>query len=124
MTSKPSILVVDDELHLRELLKLLLTHKGYAVEAAGDGEAALELLRERRFDLVLSDMRMEPIDGLTLMREAQRLQPGLPVIMMTAYRSPEVIAEATESGAAGYVIKPFDASELLATVAKTLEGSE
>lgn len=123
MADQASILIVDDELHLRELLKLLLTHQGYAVKAVADGDSALAMLRDESFDLVLSDLRMSPMDGLTLLGHVLALPDPPPLVMMTATRSPDTIATVLGKGAAGYVIKPFEVKELIATVARIVAPS-
>ena len=123
MAEKASVLVVDDERPLRDLLELLLTHQGYAVQAVADGYAALNLLRGERFDLVVSDLRMAPMDGLTLLRHIVEMQDPPPVVMMTASRSPDLVASVMETGAAAYVMKPFDVKGLMKTVAETIASA-
>lgn len=120
MAEKASVLVVDDERHLRNLLEILLTHEGYAVKTATGGESALAMLRAERFDLVLSDLRMEPMDGFTLLENVLELQDPPPLVVMTAARSTDVVEELQQKGAAGYVVKPFNLKELVKTVAQVI----
>ena len=82
-TLKARILVVDDEVSIVEVLKALLKREGYRVKAAVTAEEALDCLRKEKFDLMISDIRMKPTDGLQLLHEARELQSHLAVIMMT-----------------------------------------
>ncbi len=107
-----SILIVDDEQHIRESLALLLQDSGYAVHTAESGEAALEYLAKRDVDLMLCDIRMSGMDGMELMRRVRGNYPQTPVMIMTAYASIETAIEALRRGAADYVIKPVDFDEL------------
>ncbi|MCF7855672.1 MAG: sigma-54 dependent transcriptional regulator [Candidatus Pacebacteria bacterium] len=120
MSEKARILVVDDEVSIVEVLKALLNREGYSVSTASDGEEALEQLREDKYDLMVSDIRMQPMDGITLLREARKLQNHLGVIMITAYATVETAVDAMKSGAFDYVCKPFKIDELLLTVQRAL----
>ena len=120
MASKPKILVVDDELSIVEVLRALLKREGYSVKTASDGEEALEALRKDKFDLMISDIRMRPMDGITLLQNAREIQAHLAVIMMTAYAAVETAVEAMRSGAFDYICKPFKIDELLLTVQRAL----
>jgi DNA-binding NtrC family response regulator len=116
----PKILVVDDEEKMCHLLKGSLEEDGYAVTAATNGQAALELLREESFDLVITDLRMSPVDGLQVLEEA-KANPITQVVMMTAYASAETAVEAMKKGAYDYIIKPFDLEEMKLLVSRVLE---
>jgi DNA-binding NtrC family response regulator len=120
MADPERILVVDDELCIVEVLKALLKREGYAVETAADGTAALELLQAGAFDLMLSDVCMRPMDGISLLHQARQLHPHLAVIMMTANATVETAVEAMKSGAFDYISKPFKIDELLLTVEHAL----
>ena len=120
MADPERILVVDDELCIVEVLKALLKREGYAVETAADGTAALELLQAGAFDLMLSDVCMRPMDGISLLHQARKLHPHLAVIMMTANATVETAVEAMKSGAFDYISKPFKIDELLLTVEHAL----
>ncbi|MFT5717380.1 MAG: two-component system response regulator GlrR, partial [Oleiphilaceae bacterium] len=87
MKQTPQILLVDDDRSLLRLLALRLESENYLVECVDSGEAALKWLTGKRADLVITDLRMEGIDGLTLFGKIQQLQPGLQVIIMTAHGS-------------------------------------
>ena len=98
-----SILVVDDEANLRKVLQRQLERAGYAVETAEDGGDALHLLDEEDFAAVLTDLRMAPMDGLTLLRRIAQRWPGLPVIMLTAHGSIDTAVEAVKLGAFDFI---------------------
>ena len=102
------ILVVDDDSSLTGVLKELLTDNGYQVETAGKGEQALEMMRQAEFHIVLTDIRMEGMSGLDLIRHVRRTQPESEVIIMTSYASIESAVEALRLGAYDYLVKPFD----------------
>ncbi len=110
------ILVVDDEARILLLLQSLLKANGYAAATAKDGALALEMLKSDTYDLVISDLRMAPMDGMTLFREIKTLFPAMPVILLTAYASVETAIEAMKTGAFDYLTKPFKVDEMLATV--------
>jgi two-component system, NtrC family, response regulator PilR len=109
----PVILVVDDELSMREFLKILLEKEGYEVITASDAASALEYIRIEDFDLVLSDIKMPGMGGLTLLEKIKEINNSLPVIMITAYASPENAVVAMRSGAFDYITKPFKVDEIL-----------
>lgn len=115
------ILIVDDEARILLLLQSLLKANGYEAATAKDGLQALELLKRDTFDLVISDLRMAPMDGMTLFREIKTLFPALPVILLTAYASVETAIEAMKSGAFDYLTKPFKVDEMLATIRRAEE---
>ncbi|HEY0838895.1 MAG TPA: sigma-54 dependent transcriptional regulator [Vulgatibacter sp.] len=115
------ILVVDDQRNMRMTTAMLLRHDGYQVEEAASVEDALRVLEKETFDLVLTDLRMEPLDGLELLRRALETSPSIQVIVMTAYGTIESAVDAMRMGAADYVSKPFKESELLVRVEKALE---
>lgn len=107
------ILLVDDEKKMVHLLKSILTEEGYRVTGVFSGAAAIEQLRQVSFDMILTDLRMTPIDGMEVLTTARRLHPDCEVIMMTAYASAETAVEAMKAGACDYIIKPFKTDELL-----------
>src|SRR5690606_37868343 len=98
---------------LREALLDTASLAGYASMAASDGSAALELLAARRFDVVVSDIQMAPMDGHTLLREIRRQDRELPVVLMTAHESIQSAVAALRDGATDYLVKPFDAEVLI-----------
>ena len=119
--ARSRILLVDDEESIRKLLSRML-ESAYDVEVASDGETAMRLLREpdAHYDLLISDLNMPGIDGLMLIREAQRINPALPAIVITGYSSESSAIEALNLGVAGYLTKPFGTSQVLAAAAKAL----
>ena len=110
------VLVADDEESIRDLLARALTPAGYDVETVADPHAALDRLRHTGCDLLIADLRMPGSDGLSLVREARRLQPALRVIIITGFSSEASAIEAVNLGVAGYLVKPFRVPQLLSVV--------
>ena len=122
MTEKTShILVVDDELSMRELLEYMLNREGYQVTCAEDGRKAIRLLEKNQYDLLLCDIKLGDISGLDVLRASKKSSQDTVVILISAYASTETAVEAMNEGAYDYVPKPFDKDELLQTVAKALD---
>lgn len=123
MTSKTSeqILVVDDELSMREFLNLMLEREGYGVKCAADGREAISLLKKQPFDLLLCDIRLGDVSGLDVLRVASQLTRPPVVIMISAYSSTETAVKAMNEGAFDYIPKPFDNDELKQTIANALK---
>jgi signal transduction histidine kinase len=117
----PRILVVDDESGFRELCVDLLSDAGFEVEAATDGKKALERLSEATFHLVLSDINMPAMDGMTLLKNAKARYPLVEVVLMTAFGGLQSALEALRFGAYDYITKPFTREALVATVRRCLE---
>ncbi len=107
-----SILVVDDERSMRDFLKILLKKEGYSVETASDGNSALERIGEKAFNLVITDIRMDGMDGLQLLNHIKEQTPSLPVVMITAFASPGDAVFAMKNGAFDYISKPFNVDEI------------
>lgn len=118
------ILLVDDEPSILSVLSTLLKAEGYDVTTAGGGEEAKELISDEQFDLMISDIRMSPVNGMVLLKKAHDERPGMAVIMLTAYGSVETAIEALKLGAFDYVTKPFKVDELLITVQRALEYNQ
>lgn len=108
-----SILVVDDDPLIRENLQRLFTRRGYAVETAPTAEEALRLLEQAHFALVLTDLQMPGIDGLTLLARIKERSPQTPVVMITAHGSTETVIRALRHGVDDFVLKPYRPEELL-----------
>ncbi|MBF5044244.1 sigma-54-dependent Fis family transcriptional regulator [Aggregicoccus sp. 17bor-14] len=121
MASLRTILVADDEPSLRHILTLSLTEQGYEVRSVADGEEALRELAARPYDVLVSDVRMPRLDGLSLLPRALELQPALTVIVMSAYGSQDVALRAVAQGAYDYVQKPFKPEELVLVLRKAEE---
>lgn len=114
----PSILVVDDELLIRDLLYDFFSGQGWDIAVAENGEKALDILRNRQVDVILTDIKMPQMDGLTLASRARELKPEVPVVVMTGFPSVDTAVTALRSKVADYVVKPFNIHQLY----KTLEG--
>jgi two-component system response regulator PilR (NtrC family) len=115
------VLVVDDEQSMRDLLAIMLRQAGYDVVVADGGEAAIEILKAESFELVVTDLRMRKVDGMSVLKAAKQLSPRTVVLVVTAYASTETAVEAMKLGAYDYVTKPFKLDELKVTVANALE---
>ncbi len=123
MAGKNSILVVDDDLAHRTMLRTLLSSWGYEVVEAEDGSSAIETVHRRPFDLVLMDIRMIRVSGIEALEEIKAFNPAIPVILMTAYASVETAVEALKKGAYDYLTKPLDFDELKLAIGRSMEHS-
>ena len=117
---RPRVLVVDDEASIRDLLAKTLALAEYDVDLAFDGRTALDRLRTTPYDLLITDLKMPGVDGLTVIREARRLKTDLPVIIITGFSSEASAIEAVNLGVSGYLTKPFRVPRVLAVAAKAL----
>ena len=120
---KPRILVVDDERHQRDILKVILEGEGYDLTTAGNARQALEQAREGAFDVVLTDLKMPDQSGIELLSELLKTQPGLCVVLMTAHGSIDSAVEAMRQGAFDYLTKPLERDQMLLVVKRALERS-
>ena len=118
---KNSILVIDDERSMRELLDIMLSKEGYDITCAESGRKAISLLEKKDYDLLLCDIKLGDISGIDVLRVAKKKNQKTVVIMISAYASTETAVEAMNEGAYDYVPKPFDNSELKETIANALE---
>ncbi|MDP3285194.1 MAG: sigma-54 dependent transcriptional regulator, partial [Desulfobacterales bacterium] len=119
--NKNSILVIDDELSMRELLDVMLSREGYDITCAESGRKAISLLETNGYDLLLCDIKLGDISGIDVLRAAKNKNQKTVVIMISAYASTETAVEAMNEGAYDYVPKPFDNNELKETIANALE---
>ena len=119
-STRPRVLVVDDEASIRDLLAKTLALAEYDVDVVTDGRSALERVRVYSYDLLIADLRMPGVDGLTVIREAKRFKPDLPVLIITGFSSESSAIEAVNLGVAGYLTKPFRVPQVLAAAAKAL----
>jgi len=117
---RPRVLVVDDEASIRDLLAKTLALAEYDVDVAPDGRSALERMRLYPYDLLIADLKMPGMDGLTVIREAKRYKADLPVIIITGFSTESSAIEAVNLGAVGYLTKPFRVPQVLAAAAKAL----
>ena len=118
-----NILVVDDDAVARELLAEALKKEGYAVEAFASGEEVIARGRQGRVDLVLTDIRMGAVDGLTVLREFKRMSPDTAVVVLTSFGSLEGAIEAIKQGAYDYLAKPFKKEDITLVVKRSLDHS-
>ena len=119
-SARPRVLVVDDEASVRDLLSKTLALAEYDIDVAPDGRSALERMRMYAYDLLIVDLKMPGMDGLTLIREAKRYKADLPAIVITGFSSESSAIEAVNLGVAGYLTKPFRVPQVLAAAAKAL----
>lgn len=117
----PSVLIVDDLLSIHEMLEAVIQPTGYSTAFATDGEKALARYKAEKYDLVLADIDMKPMDGITLLRQLRAYDPTAVVIIMTAYASTESAVQALKFGAFDYLQKPFRVDDLIATLRRALE---
>src|SRR5713226_2333389 len=117
----PNLLIVDDELGMRQFLTHLFQRDGHSVRVADSGRQAMTLLRAEPADLIITDVRMPDMDGIELLRSARELLPSVEVVMMTAFANVETAREAFLLGAYDFVQKPFDNDLLRETVERALQ---
>ena len=117
---RPRVLVVDDEASIRDLLSKTLALAEYDVDVAPDGRSALERMRLYPYDLLIADLKMPGMDGLTVIREAKRYKADLPVIIITGFSTESSAIDALNLGVSGYLTKPFRVPQVLAAAAKAL----
>jgi DNA-binding NtrC family response regulator len=117
---KASILVVDDEKDICKALNFILSKEGYAVKEAYNGELAIDLIKQENFDIVITDIKMEKMDGFAVLRETQKISPVTAVIMMTSFGSVGSAVEAMKAGATDYITKPFINDEIRLTVKRII----
>jgi len=115
---RPRVLVVDDEASICDLLAKTLAE--YDVDTSPDGRAAITRLRAQNYDLLITDLKMPGMDGLSLIRDAKRLAPTLPVIIITAFSTEASAIEAVNLGVSGYLTKPFRITKILSVAARAL----
>ncbi len=118
---KGRVLVVDDEPIALRNLERVLAKEGYDVATAGSGPAALRLLRQHAFDVVVTDLKMERVDGLEVLRRSREIDPDVEVILVTGYASVDTAIEAMRQGAYHYVAKPFKLDEVRKVVGEAVE---
>ncbi len=122
--SKPKVLVVDDDSSLREFLEIFLAKEGYKVASAASGQEALEEVKRQGFSLVITDVRMPGMDGVELLKGIKALDPGLPVVLITAFASLDAAVVAMKEGAWDYLTKPFRIEELREVVENAISSRQ
>ena len=117
-----SILTVDDSASMRMAIRIALTGAGYQVTEAADGQDGLGKAQTRRFDLIVTDLNMPRMDGLTMIRELRKLpgQAGVPIIFLTTESDEGLKAQARSAGATGWLVKPFQAEQIVRVAKKVL----
>ena len=115
------ILVVDDEISMREFLGILMEREGYRVDLADSAESAVSLLQSASYDLVISDVKMPGMDGIALLAHVKNIAPDTAVIMVTAFSTAEHAVEAMKLGAYDYIAKPFNVEEIRIIVRNALD---
>ncbi len=118
----PKILIVDDEMILRESLAAWLERDGYYVSAVASGEEALDLISKESFDIVFLDLKLEGMDGIEVLARIKEIDPEIPIVMITAYGSITTAVEAMKKGASDYLLKPFEPDELSMLIEKILQS--
>ena len=121
MRRNGSVLVIDDEEIMREILQTLLEREGYAVRIAASGQEGLDLARALPFDAVIVDVMMPGIDGLQVLDELKKQDDDLPVLMITAFASMDTAIKAMKLGAFDYITKPFKNDEVLVVLRNAIE---
>jgi two-component system response regulator PilR (NtrC family) len=120
-TQTGDILIVDDERSMREFLGIYLRREGYRIEAAAGGKEAIAALKARTFDLVITDLRMPDLDGLSILAQAKQLHPDTEVVVVTAFSTTETAIAAMKAGAHDYLTKPFKIDEVGLVVTRAME---
>jgi excisionase family DNA binding protein len=120
VAARPRVLVVDDEASIRDLLAKTLALAEYEVDVAPDGRSALDRMRMYPYDLLIADLKMPGMDGLSVIREAKRYKTDLPVIVITGFSTESSAIEAINLGVSGYLTKPFRVPEVLKQAEKAL----
>jgi DNA-binding NtrC family response regulator len=122
LNSQQSILVVDDDLHVLEVIEARLSSSGFQVCMASGAQEAFEILKDKKVDLIISDMKMPGMSGMDLLKNVRSLMPGLPVIFLTAYGTIPDAVRALKAGAVDYLVKPFDGRDLINKIRKILKN--
>jgi DNA-binding response OmpR family regulator/signal transduction histidine kinase len=123
MKTRGSVLIVDDEPGLREMLAYELSQEGFEVEAAENGSAAIERLKRRKFDLAITDLKMPGMDGVATLDAMREIDPDIEVIVATGYATVETAVASLKRGAYDYIQKPYDLNDLKALLERAMEKS-
>lgn len=119
------ILIIDDEVDMLMLLRMIIEdNTNYEVETTNSPTEGIKLLKEEDFDLVITDLKMPGMDGMELFDEFREIKPEIPVIIITAYGSPETASEALQRGVTDFIAKPFRKDSILFTMKRVLELAE
>jgi DNA-binding NtrC family response regulator len=124
MARKPLVLITDDEISIRNILRDILEFENYEVKEAENGEDALDTVKKDPVDLVILDIKMKGMDGIETLEQIKKVNPDLPVIMISGHGTIQIAVEATKKGAYDFLEKPPDLNRLLVTVRNALNSSE
>jgi len=119
---KPRLLVVDDEESIREFLEIMLRKEGYDIVCAKDGQEAIDVLKKKSFDMVISDLQMPNVNGMELLKFVKTDYPEMTFMMITAFGTTETAVEAMKMGAYDYITKPFKIDEVRINIANALRS--
>ncbi|MCP4115785.1 MAG: sigma-54-dependent Fis family transcriptional regulator [Desulfobacteraceae bacterium] len=119
--NKYRILIVEDDPKMNQGLQYILSKRGYDVQSVDAGEKALEKIKDTRYDLIITDLKLPGIDGMELLKAVKAYDPAILLLMITAYGTVDTAVAAMKQGAEDYILKPFDMEELRLVVKKTLE---
>ena len=117
-----TILVVDDERSMREFLDILLTKEGYQVSVAASGREACQVVEQNKYDVIITDIKMQDVNGIEVLKKAKTVSPESIVIMISAFATAETAVEAMREGAYDYIPKPFKVRDLKKIVRDALES--
>jgi len=120
----PEILIVDDEKVIRETLKDILEYEGYKIDESSDGLSALEKIKQKKYDVVLCDIKMPKMDGIEVLEQSMAFNPEIPFIMISGHGTVEIAIEATRKGAFAFITKPPDLNQLLLHVRNAIDKTE
>ncbi|MHB8878760.1 MAG: sigma-54-dependent transcriptional regulator, partial [Myxococcaceae bacterium] len=123
MSTRATVLVIDDEPGMREMLSYELSQEGFEVETAESGMAAVEAVKRRRFDLAVTDLKMPGMDGVATVEALRTLDPDLEVIVATGYATVETAVACMKRGAYDYIQKPYDLAELKLLLDRAMQKS-
>ncbi len=122
--ARRNIVVIDDELLIRDLLYDFFSEKDWGVSVHDTGETALEAIKTKKYDIVLVDLKIPEIDGITIARKIKAIAPGLPVVIMTAFPSVETAIDALHLKLEDYIVKPFNINKLYKTLDEIIEKAQ
>ncbi len=123
MPNQTSILIVDDEVNLCNTLSKILTMKGYQISTAESGFRALDLIKEKQFDVVLMDIKMPVMNGIETFKQIKAIKPGSIIILMTAFSIDDLIRDAIRDGVYAVISKPFDIDTVISMIEKSKTGA-
>lgn len=118
----PSVLVIEDKDSMQKMLAATLESEGFDVEAVGDGQSGVDKAREKRYDVILTDLKLPKMDGIQVLSEVKEIDPEAPIIVMTAYGTVETAVQAMRMGAFDFLTKPFDTDHLSVIIKRAMEN--